>query len=79
MILGLGGSHLLLSNCAQEPQLLSPSPRAVTATRYNHVPSELVLCTQRRRCNEQPMHCREESPPLTAWREPVCGNQCNQE
>ena len=53
---GLGGSHMLLSDWAREPQLLSL-----------HVWS---LCSAMRgRDKERPTHCDEEWPPLATTRE----------
>ena len=52
---GLGRSHMLQSNEARAPQLLSPCATTMKPARL-----EPVLCNRRSHRNEKPMHRNEE-------------------
>ena len=67
---GLEGSHVLQSNWARAPQLLSPVPQLLKPVRL-----EPVLCNKRSHSNK-PAHHSEERLPLAATREkPACSNE----
>ena len=57
-----GRSHMLQSNQAHAPQLLS-------------LCTGLVLCSKRNHCEEEPRHYSQSSPAHQNWREPRCSDK----
>ena len=57
---GPGRSHMLQSNQAHVPQLLSLCSRARKPRLLKPVRLEPVLHNKRSHCNEKPTHCNEE-------------------
>ena len=66
---GPGRSHVLRSNKARAPQLLSLRSRAREPQLLKPTRLKPVLRNKRSHCNEKPAHRDEELPPLTATRE----------
>ena len=66
---GLRRCHMLESNSAHAPQLLSPWARTCTPQLQRSMCLEPVLCNKRSHCNKKPAHCNEEWPWLAATRE----------
>ena len=63
---GPGGSHMLWSSWAHEPQLLSLRSGAREPQLLKSTHLKPVLHNRRGHCNERPMHRSEEWPPLAA-------------
>ena len=73
---GPGRSHVLRSNSACAPQLLSLRSRAHEPQLLKPVCLEPVLCNKRSHRNEKPAHSNKEQPPLAATREsPMHSNE----
>ena len=73
---GLGRSHMLQSNQARAPQLLSLCSRAREPRLLKPACLEPVLRNKRSHRNEKPAHHNEEEPPLAVTREkPTCSNE----